>query len=115
MFVHNASFRHHLVIVTIPACSSANERRVDHVNKLVSGYMCERWRCVDVRIDGVCIVGKDGIRDDDARFGVEEKTPIVVFPHGEARNLRTTWYTLTVKDGDTVECPVDGIPAPSVR
>ena len=68
-----------------------------------------------MRIDGVCIVGKHGVRDDDARFSIEEQPPIVVLPYGKARNLRTSWYTLTIKDGDTVECPVDCIPTPSVR
>lgn len=65
-----------------------------------------------MRIDGICIVGKHGIRNDDTRFSVEEKPPVIVLPYSKARDLRTTGYTLAVKDGDTVEGPVDRVPAP---
>ena len=65
-----------------------------------------------MRIDGICIVGKHGIRNDDTRFSVEEKPPVIVLPYGKAGDFRTTGYALTVKDGDTVEGPVYRVPAP---
>ena len=68
-----------------------------------------------MRVDGVRVLCKYGICDDDARFGVEEETPVVVLPYQETRDLGTPWIALTVHDSYALQSTVDRVSTPFVR